>query len=155
EAVAVAFEDEELTYAELNQKANRLARQLQKLGVHAETRVVICARRSMEMVIGLLAIHKSGGAYVPLDPSYPEERVAFMLEDSQAPVLLTQREIGEKLTVPAGTQVVFLDEALWELDANDTESQEGDATQGSAASRDGSRSGATPDNLAYVIYTSG
>ncbi|MCP4709341.1 MAG: AMP-binding protein, partial [Planctomycetes bacterium] len=89
EAVALVFEDQQSTYRELNQRANRLAHYLQKLGVGPEVLVAICIERSLEMVIGLYAILKAGGAYVPLDPTYPEERLAYMLQDTRAPVLLT------------------------------------------------------------------
>ena len=85
EAVAVVFEDEQLTYRQLNERANQLARHLQGLGVGPDTLVAICLERSLEMVVGLLGILKAGGAYVPLDPSYPKERLAFMLRDWRAP----------------------------------------------------------------------
>ena len=81
EAVAVAFEDEQLTYRQLNERANQLARHLQGLGVGPDTLVGICVERSLEMVVGLLGILKAGGAYLPLDPGYPSERIAFMLRD--------------------------------------------------------------------------
>ena len=89
--VAVVFEDRQLTYGELNARANQLAHQLIALGVGPEMRVGICLERSLELIVGLLAILKAGGAYVPLDPGYPKERLAFMLTDAQAPVLLTQQ----------------------------------------------------------------
>ena len=87
DAIAVVFEDEQLTYGELNQRANQLAHYLSSLGVKAETLVGICVERSLEIVIGLLGILKAGGAYVPLDPNYPEERLSYMLDDSQVSVL--------------------------------------------------------------------
>jgi non-ribosomal peptide synthetase component F len=90
--VAVVFENEQLTYRELNSRANQLARYLQKLGVGREVRVGICVERSLEMVVGLLGVLKAGGAYVPLDPAYPQERVAFMLKDAQVSILLTQQD---------------------------------------------------------------
>jgi non-ribosomal peptide synthetase component F len=89
DAVAVVFEDRQLTYRELNAKANQLAHYLQKLGVKAEVLVGICVQRSLEMVVGLLGILKADGAYVPLDPAFPKQRLAAMLEDSQVPVLVT------------------------------------------------------------------
>ena len=91
EAVAVVFEDQQLTYRELNSQANQLAHYLKKLGVGPETLVGICVERSLEMIVGLLGILKAGGAYVPLDPGYPKERLAFMLEDARVGVLLTQQ----------------------------------------------------------------
>ncbi|MEA2601550.1 MAG: hypothetical protein QOF89_2542, partial [Acidobacteriota bacterium] len=142
-AVAVAFEGEALTYGELDARAGRLARRLRGLGVGPEVRVGICVERSLEMMVGLLAILKAGGAYVPLDPSYPVDRLAFMLADSQqgleAPVLLTQRRLLD--TLPAhGARVVCLDDPLPALPA-------GADTDFPADPR--------PSSLAYVIYTSG
>jgi amino acid adenylation domain-containing protein len=90
EAVAVVFEAQRLTYAQLNERANQLAHHLVSLGVGPEVLVGICLERSLELVVGLLGILKAGGAYVPLDPAYPRERLAFMLQDTAAPVLLTQ-----------------------------------------------------------------
>ncbi|HEY6169554.1 MAG TPA: amino acid adenylation domain-containing protein, partial [Verrucomicrobiae bacterium] len=90
DAVAVVFEDEQLTYRELNERANVVAHELRGLGVGPDVRVAICVERSLEMMTGLLGILKAGGCYVPLDPAYPKERLAFMLEDAQVPVLLTQ-----------------------------------------------------------------
>ncbi len=87
--VAVVYDSERLTYAELNARANRLAHHLRALGVRPDDRVAICAERSLEMVVGLLAILKAGGAYVPLDPGYPAERLAYMLTDSAPVVALT------------------------------------------------------------------
>jgi len=106
EAVAVVFpspgfsrcsEDKELTYQELNRRANQLAHYLRKLGVGPEVLVGICMERSLEMVIGLLGILKAGGAYVPLDPEYPKQRLAFMLEDAEPKVLLTQSNLLSQL----------------------------------------------------------
>src|SRR5260370_19984325 len=90
EAVAVAFADEQLTYRELNQRADGLAAELRALGVGPDVRVALCVQRVLEMMVGLLGILKAGGCYVPLDPAYPKERLAFMLEDSQAPLVVTQ-----------------------------------------------------------------
>jgi non-ribosomal peptide synthetase component F len=95
EAVAVVVEDQQLTYRELNTRANQLAWHLQKLGVKPQTLVGICLERSIEMVVAVLAVLKSGGAYVPLDPSYPAERLEFMLADTQVSVLLTQEGLLE------------------------------------------------------------
>ncbi|HLL47726.1 MAG TPA: amino acid adenylation domain-containing protein, partial [Longimicrobiaceae bacterium] len=139
DAAAVAFEGASLTYAELDARANRLANHLRRLGVERGTRVGICVERSLEMVVGLLGILKAGGAYVPLDPEYPEERLAYMLEDSAVPVLLTQDRLAERL--PAhGARTLRLDTG-WARVAEE--------------SADAPESGAGPDDLAYVIYTSG
>src|SRR5262249_49372813 len=95
-AVAVVDADQHLTYRALNQRANQLAHYLQRLGVGPDVPVGICMERSAELVVGLLAILKAGGAYVPLDPAYPRERIAFMLEDTQAPVLVTQQGVLDR-----------------------------------------------------------
>ena len=110
-AVAVVFEDQELTYHELTTRANQLAHYLQTLGVGPDVPVGLCVERSLELVVGMLAILKAGGAYVPLDPSYPRERLAYMLEDAQAPVLLTQARLVGRVPVGAepAIQVVCLD----------------------------------------------
>ena len=97
DTVAVEFEDRQLTYLELNQRANQLAAHLRDLGVSRRTLVGICTERSLEMMIGILGILKSGSAYVPLDPSYPPERLEFMLADSEASVLLTQKSLDLRL----------------------------------------------------------
>ncbi len=139
DAVALVYEDLRLTYRELNVRANRLAHHLRQLGVGPEVLVGLCMERSLEMVIGLLGILKAGGAYVPLDPTYPPERIAFMLNDAQVPVLLTQQRLVIQLATQ-GTQVVCLD------------SDEALLTPHSHANPTPM---ATSDNLAYVIYTSG
>ncbi len=128
--------DQALTYRDLNARANHLAHHLQLLGVRPEVLVGICLERSLAMVIAVLAVWKAGGAYVPLDPSYPQERLHFMLEDSQAAVLLKQEDII--LDTPATTKIVRLD------DFPLTEE-----------SHDNIRSTVTPDNLVYITYTSG
>ncbi|HYX15543.1 MAG TPA: amino acid adenylation domain-containing protein [Nostoc sp.] len=138
-AVAVVFEDQQLTYGELNAKANQLAHHLRSLGVRPEILVGICVERSLEMVIGLLAILKAGGAYIPLDPSYPQERLAYMLKDSQPSVLLTQQHLVESLSTHKA-KVVYID-GNWGLSV-------GQNTGNPACN-------ITCDNLAYVIYTSG
>ncbi len=94
DAIALEFEDKQITYRELNRRANQLAHHLISLGIGPEKLVGICVERSIEMVVGLLAILKAGGAYVPLDPAYPQERLRFMLDDSQVSVLLTQETVG-------------------------------------------------------------
>ena len=96
QAIALVFEDKQINYRELNRKANQLANHLISLGIGPEKFVGIFVERSIEMVVGLLAILKAGGAYVPLDPAYPKERLRFMLEDSQASVLLATKDIIEK-----------------------------------------------------------
>ena len=132
-------EDKQLTYRELNHRANQLAHHLRALGVGPEVRVAIFVERSLEMVIGLLGILKAGGAYVPLDPAYPKERLAFMLEDAEAPVLLTQEGLLQGLPDHRG-RVVRLD-SDWHVVAQE--------------SRENPTSRATAESLAYVIYTSG
>ncbi|MGE0127956.1 MAG: amino acid adenylation domain-containing protein [Blastocatellales bacterium] len=99
EAVALVFEDAQLTYRELNHRANQLAHHLRRMGVGPESLVGVCMERSLEMMVGILGVLKAGGAYAPLDPAYPMERLAFMLEDSEAPVLLTQWRLVEGLRI--------------------------------------------------------
>jgi amino acid adenylation domain-containing protein/FkbM family methyltransferase len=138
-AVAVVFEEQQLTYMELNQRANQLARYLMKSGVRPEVLVGICMERSVEMVVGLLGILKAGGAYVPMDPEYPKLRLSLMLDDAHAPVLLTQEQLIGKL--PAhNASVICLDRDWGEI---------------SRESQDNPKSSTTSENLAYVIYTSG
>ncbi len=139
DAAAVIFEDAQLTYRELNQRANQLAHHLQQLGVGPEVLVGLCIERSLEMVVGILGILKVGGAYVPLDPAYPQDRLAFMLQDAEMSVLLSQQRLAEKL--PRHTEYVICLDTDWEGIA-----QECDQNLISKA---------TPENLAYVIYTSG
>ena len=139
ENIAVVFEGEELTYRELNHRANQLAHYLQSLGVKPEVLVGICVKRSLEMIIGLLGILKAGGAYVPLDPSYPQERLAFMLADTQVPILLTQQSLVDKL--PINKAVMICLDRDWEKISDH--------------SQDNLTCNAIADNLAYVSYTSG
>ncbi|HEV7396997.1 MAG TPA: amino acid adenylation domain-containing protein, partial [Pyrinomonadaceae bacterium] len=138
-AIALVFEEETLTYEELNQRANQLAHHLQHLGVGPETLVGICVERSLEMVWGLLGILKAGGAYLPFDPAYPSERLSYMLEDSQVSLLLTQQRFAE--ATPLRPVKVLL------LDAN--------ATAFSQESVENPPCALSPDNAAYAIYTSG
>src|ERR687885_723855 len=139
DAVAVVFGDEQLTYKELNQRANQLAHHLGNLGVGPEVLVGICVERSLEMVVGLLGILKAGGAYVPLDPAYPPERLVFMVEDAQIRLLLTQARLVESLPKHQGPIVcVDTDREIIELQ-----------------SEENPQCNFTPENLAYVIYTSG
>ncbi len=148
DAVALVFEDQQLTYRQLNERADQLAGELRRLGVGPEVRVGICMTRSLEMVVGLYAIHKAGGAYVPMDPAYPLERLAFMLEDAQAPVLLTQQALRELL--PASTaKMVFVDAFL------ETEAPAPGGAEPQPSPEANQSGTVTPDNLAYVIYTSG
>ncbi|MGH2508157.1 MAG: non-ribosomal peptide synthetase, partial [Ktedonobacteraceae bacterium] len=139
EAVAVIYQEKRLTYRELNTQANQLAHHLNQLGVQAETLVGLCIERSLEMMVGLLAILKAGGAYIPLDPTYPTERLAFMLEDSQATLLLTQQHLATQL--PVGTAKLVCLDAEAALLAQYSTANPSEPT--------------TPENLAYVIYTSG
>ncbi len=139
DAVAVSFDKKQLTYRELNRRANQLAHYLRKLGVEPVTRVAVYMERSLEMVVGLLGILKAGATYVPLDVDYPNERVSFMLGDSQTKFLLTQKQFSNKLPEWRG-KIVCLDPD-WK-----TFSREPD---------DNPASGTTAENLAYVIYTSG
>ncbi|MCA1994498.1 MAG: amino acid adenylation domain-containing protein, partial [Coleofasciculus sp. S288] len=139
DAVTVVFEGQQLTYHQLNQRANQLAHHLQSLGVKAEVLVGICVERSLEMVVGLLGILKAGGAYVPLDPNYPQERLSYMLADSGVEVLLTQRSLLASLPEHQA-QMVCLDT---DWGAIEQQSQENLDVEVSS------------DNLAYVIYTSG
>ena len=143
DAVAVVSAGRGLTYRELDQRSHQLARHLQQLGVHAETLVGIAVERSVGMMVGLLAILKAGGAYVPMDPSYPAKRIALMIEDSQAPVILATERTRSCLG-DTPSQILSIDGAISDADA-DTIS----AHDTSLSSR------ATGQNLAYVIYTSG
>ncbi|WP_414544485.1 amino acid adenylation domain-containing protein [Nostoc sp. CCY0012] len=137
--VAVVFENQKLTFAQLNDRANQLARYLQDLGVGPEVLVAICLERSLEIVISLLAILKAGGAYIPLDPQLPKERQSFILEDTQATVVLTNAELaGNRPQYKA--RVVSLD-ADWDV-----------ITQ---KSNENLVSEVSPKNLIYVLYTSG
>ncbi|HEY0602499.1 MAG TPA: amino acid adenylation domain-containing protein [Herpetosiphonaceae bacterium] len=139
DAVALVFEQASLSYAELNARANQLAHHLIALELQPETLVGICVERSLELVIGLLGILKAGCAYVPIDPSYPRERLQFLIQDAQVPVLLTQAHIVEQLP-EHGANVICLDTS-WPTIAQQPTSNPASAV--------------TPDNLAYMIYTSG
>jgi amino acid adenylation domain-containing protein/non-ribosomal peptide synthase protein (TIGR01720 family) len=139
DVVAVVAEEKALTFAELNRRANQVARYVQKLGVGPEQLVGLCVERSLETVLGVMGILKAGAAYLPLDPSYPRERLAFMLQDAQASVLLTQQALVGDLPTE-GVETVCLD-ADWERIARENDRNP--------------EFGAGPDNLAYIIYTSG
>jgi len=138
-SVAVVFENQQLNYQQLNQRANQLAYHLQSLGVGPEVLAGICVGRSLEMVVGLLGILKAGGAYVPIDPNYPQERLSYMLGDSGVEVLLTQKSLLKSLPEHQA-RVVCLDTDWGEIE------QQG---------QDNFDVGVCSDNLAYVIYTSG
>jgi amino acid adenylation domain-containing protein/thioester reductase-like protein len=138
-ATAVVFGQESLSYQALNQRANALAHHLRGLNVKADTLVGLCLERSLDMIVALLAILKAGGAYVPIDPSYPQDRIAFMLEDSQVSVLLTAQNLIAALPIHAA-KVICLDTA-WERIAQENSCDPEPLAEA--------------DNLAYVIYTSG
>src|SRR5262249_53455830 len=139
EAIALVYEEQAVSYRELNERANQLAHYLRTFGVGRETLVGICVERSVEMVVGLLGILKAGGAYVPLDPNNPSARLAWLIEDAGVQVLLTQQSLGEQLQT-APVPLVYLD-TEWEL----------------IAARPSSNPPVTTaaDSLAYVMYTSG
>ncbi len=133
--IAVIFQEQKLTYNELNKRADQLANYLQQLGVKPEIVVGICTERSLEMIVGILAILKAGGAYLPLDPAYPQERLAFILQDTQAPIVLTQQKFVR--TLPTHLTKICLD--TWQ--------NTGTASQSNYVVHS--------TNLAYIIYTSG
>ncbi len=139
DAVAVVFENQQLTYQQLNQRANQLAHHLLSLGVGPEVLVGICVERSLEMVVGLLAILKAGGVYLPLDPAYPQERVTFMLKDSQASVIVTQNSLIANLQKDKA-KIINLDRNSQEIETQ---------------AKCNPQSLSAQNNLAYVIYTSG
>src|SRR6185503_2000835 len=138
DAVALICEAEQLTFSELNTRANQLARYLRALGVQRESIVGICIDRSLEMAIAIMATLKAGAAYLPLDPEYPQERLAFMLEDAKPLLVLTKASI--QIELPAGTRAVRLDTDSSEIARNSAENL---------------TEAPEKDDLAYVIYTSG
>jgi amino acid adenylation domain-containing protein len=138
DAIAVSFADEHLTYRELNERANQLARYLQTLGVKPEVLVGVCIDRSLDMLVGLLGILKAGAAYLPLDPGYPQERLDLILSDSQVPMLLTSDR--KLIADDEHRKVVYLDAEKEKI-----------ATH----SKDNLTTPVNAKNLAYVIYTSG
>jgi len=138
DTAAVVCQDRQMTYRELNARANRLARHLRKLGVGPEVRVGLCVERSLDLVVGLLGILKAGGAYIPLDAALPKERLDLMLSDAQPHLLLTERPLLHRLARLA--TVVLLDAEQAAMQSESGENLSG---------------GAGPDSLAYVIYTSG
>jgi non-ribosomal peptide synthetase component F len=138
-AVAAEHEGRQLSYAELNAQANQLARLLRQKGVSRDVAVAICLKRSLELPIALLAVLKAGGACVPLDPDYPKDRLAYILQDSQARVLITQPALHSALgNVPS--EVLYLD--------TDSKILSGQSTEHLSPV-------ARPEDLAYIIYTSG
>jgi len=144
DAIAVVHEDNQLSYAELNRRANTLAHHLRALGLKPDLRVGICAERGLEMVIAMLAVLKAGGAYVPLDPAYPMERLRFMLQDSAPLALLTHGRLARLFSATIeGLPIIHLDAAAaaWHNCPDTNLSCES--------------IGLSPLNLAYVIYTSG
>jgi amino acid adenylation domain-containing protein len=138
-AKAIVFGRESLTYGQLERRANQLANHLIRLGATPDSLVGICLERSLEMVVGLLGILKAGAAYVPLDPAYPPDRIAFMLENAEVPLLLTQAQLRESL--PNTRQRTILIDSDWPEIAKQSEDSPGLKL--------------TPENRAYVIYTSG
>ncbi len=139
DVVALVHEKEQLTYAELNLRANRLAHRLKKAGVGPDVAVGLCINRNTAMVVGLLGILKAGGAYVPLDPEYPPARIEFMIQDSQIEMLLTESSLLERLPAIVPT-TLCLDSDLQDVGVEETGNIE---------------TGVQPLNMAYVIYTSG
>lgn len=139
EAVALINGAQQVSYRELNERANRLAHYLLELGVGPEVRVGICLDRSVDMIVGLLGILKAGGTYVPLDPEYPIERLVFMLEESNVVMLLTNEDLEQALPA-SGAHIICLD-------------VDGDEISRRSAANPANLSG--PDNLAYVMFTSG
>jgi amino acid adenylation domain-containing protein len=138
-AIALVCGEKKLTYRQLNNQANKIAHHLQKLGIKPEVCVGVSLERSPLLVAGLLGILKAGGAYVPLDPNYPQQRLAFMLQDAQAPVLLTQSHLLASLSQYSG-KIVCLDTEWDNINQENTENV---------------NSNVSPLNLAYVLYTSG
>jgi amino acid adenylation domain-containing protein len=144
-ATAVVYEDASLTYGELNARANRLARHLRSLGVGPDVLVGLAVERSLEMVVGLLGILKAGGAYVPLDPAYPAERLAYMLEDAQLTLVLTQEHLVSSL--PGAAKESSPAVKFWRLDRDWPEIEHHSDADLDNLTR--------PQDLAYCIYTSG
>lgn len=138
DATALVFENRSLTYADLNARANRVAHVLQSMGVGPDTPVALCTRRSPELLIGALGILKAGGAYVPMDPSYPADRLRHFVEDSGAPVIITQSALVDALP-DHNAELLVID-----TDTRLTTAPQTNPTQGAA-----------PEDLAYLIYTSG
>jgi non-ribosomal peptide synthetase component F len=147
-AQAVVYEDQSLSYGELNARANKLAHQLRAMGAKPDSRIAICVERSLEMVIGLLAILKAGAAYVPLDPAYPSERLSHMLKDSDPVIVLTHPATREALQQA-------LNKAAITSPVLDIDSDQNDWIVHPQTNLNTKNIGLTSQNLAYVIYTSG
>ncbi|TMC21726.1 MAG: amino acid adenylation domain-containing protein [Chloroflexi bacterium] len=156
DAVAVVFEEQQVSYQQLNDQANHLAYRLREIGIGPDCLVGVCMERSLELLVGLLAVLKAGGAYVPLDPAYPQDRLAFLLEDAQVPVVLTQTQLYDRLT-PFGIETICVEASpghpqgmslQWDGSACDARSSH---CRGIPCGW----TGVQPENLAYVIYTSG
>ncbi len=133
--LAIVFENQQLTYCELNQKSNQLARVLREKGITRDQIIGIMVERSLEMIIGVMGILKAGGAYLPIDPEYPEERIIYMIEDSNAQIVLTQNHLAEKIN--SKNEVIYLSEDIYCGDDSNLVTF------------------SHPHDLAYVIYTSG
>jgi len=140
-ALAVIFRDEQLTYGELNSRANKIAHYLKRVGVGPETRVGVCLNRCVDMIIGVLGVLKTGAAYVPLDPEYPEERIAFMMKDASVSVLLTQSHLSNLFSDHSTRTFIVSLDSDWR--AISYESDEDPMID------------PEPESIAYVIYTSG
>ncbi|MFB2921068.1 non-ribosomal peptide synthetase [Aerosakkonema funiforme] len=138
-AIAVQFENQQITYGELNVRANQLAHYLQEFGIQPEQLVGICVERSIEMLVGILGILKAGGAYLPLDPTYPTERLEYIISDAQISLLLTQEKLLDRFS-NKGLEQVCLDRDWHKI---------------TLANRENPNRPVSPDNLAYTIYTSG
>ena len=138
--VALSFRDANISYSELNRRANLLARRLLRMGVGAESLVGLCVERSPEMIVAMLAILKAGAAYVPFDATYPAERIEFMIMETKGPVMLTQKSLASSITGKRSVSTVLLDQAPSEVFPHDEQNPQ---------------SPATASSLAYVMYTSG
>ncbi|WP_420813046.1 non-ribosomal peptide synthetase, partial [Lautropia dentalis] len=159
EAVAVRYEGEQLTYTELNARANQLAHRLRAMRdaagapiIKPDALVAISVERSLEMVVGLLGILKAGAAYVPVDPEYPADRIAYMLKDSQAKVLLTQRRLRDRLSAVMGAVDKDNEGVIGEVMLLDDETTYAGQPEANIGRKE---TGQASSNLAYVIYTSG
>ncbi|MEW6736579.1 MAG: amino acid adenylation domain-containing protein, partial [Acidobacteriota bacterium] len=139
DAVAVIFADQQLTYRELNNRANQLAHYLNHFGVRPEVKVGLCVERSLDMIVGILAILKAGGVYVPLDPAYPKDRLAYIMADSEMPIVITQEKLVENLP-DHKARIIYIDSHLTAIQQ---------------MSYKNPTNSVTPENLAYIIYTSG